>query len=140
MEKGGGWVRDGDNASHILTAVARPLSGRLPTIAAGLAEQILAEDGAYAALVAPAELRDTILHNLGQAMTSMLDRSEDRPVDLSDAVLSLGLALLGVTALTHRRWLYWVAVAFASFGLIVSGAGLLNLNLHLATLTGWLGA
>ncbi|MGW6377654.1 PucR family transcriptional regulator [Rhodococcus sp. NPDC055112] len=85
MEKGGGRVRDGDNASHILTAVARPLSGRLPAIAAGLAEQILAEDGAYAALVAPEELRDTIQHNLGQAMASMLDRSEDRPVDLSDA-------------------------------------------------------
>lgn len=70
--------------SHILTAVAEPLSARLPAIAGGLAEQILTTDGGYAALIAPAELRDTILHNLRQTVNLML-RSEDQPVDLSDA-------------------------------------------------------
>ncbi|MFD7842253.1 PucR family transcriptional regulator [Nocardia sp. NPDC059764] len=85
VEKGGGRVLDRGKTSHILTAVAEPLSDRLPGIAGGLSERILAEDAAYAALIAPVELRDTILRNLRQTVASMLDRSEDRPVDLSDA-------------------------------------------------------
>ncbi|MFF0636504.1 helix-turn-helix domain-containing protein [Nocardia sp. NPDC004151] len=65
--------------------MAEPLSGRLPGIATGLSERILAEDAAYAGLIAPTELRDTILHNLRQTVASMLDRSKDQPIDLSDA-------------------------------------------------------
>lgn len=74
-----------DTAAHILTAVDKSLARRLPAIAGGLAEEILAEDAAYAALIEPAELRETILHNLRHATASMRARSADRPVDLSDA-------------------------------------------------------
>ncbi|WP_458689124.1 PucR family transcriptional regulator [Nocardia tengchongensis] len=85
VEEGGGRVLDRDKTSHILTAVAEPLSDRLPAIAGGLSERILSEDAAYAALIAPAELRATILRNLRQTVASMLDRSKDQPIDLSDA-------------------------------------------------------
>jgi hypothetical protein len=109
-----------------------------PAAAAAFAEK----ERFYAAEVARYEQEKSELkteaEGLGKEYAAL--NVKDDQFDLSDAVLSLGLALLGVTALTHRRWLYWVAVAFASFGLVVSGAGLLNLNLHLAALTGWLGA
>src|SRR5262245_11437004 len=47
----------------------------------------------------------------------------DDQFDLSDAVLSLALALFGITALTQKRWLYWVAVVLGVFGLFVGFAG-----------------
>jgi len=65
--------------------------------------------------------------------------NHDDQFDLSDAVLSISLALLGVTALTQRRWLFWVAIGLAGFGVIMGVAGLLNLNLHPDALTRLLG-
>jgi hypothetical protein len=54
--------------------------------------------------------------------------SHDDQFDLSDAVLSL--ALLGSTALTQKRWLFWTAAAIAAFGLFFGLAGLLGLGFH----------
>jgi hypothetical protein len=43
----------------------------------------------------------------------------DDQFDLSDAVLSLSLALLGMAALTEKRWLFWTAVGLSAFGLFM---------------------
>jgi hypothetical protein len=54
----------------------------------------------------------------------------DDQFDMSEACLSVGIALFGVTALTQRRWLLIVALVFASFGFAFGVAGFAGWNLH----------
>ena len=54
----------------------------------------------------------------------------DDQFDLSDAALSVALAMLAVTALTGKRWLLWASLLFTGFGLVMGLAGLLGLHLH----------
>ena len=54
----------------------------------------------------------------------------DDQFDLSDAALSVSLAMLAVTALTRKRWLLWTSLVFAAFGAAMGLAGLLGLPLH----------
>jgi hypothetical protein len=58
----------------------------------------------------------------------------DDQFDLSDAALSISLALLAVTALTGNRRLFAFSWIFAGFGVVMGIAGLLGLSLH----PGWL--
>jgi uncharacterized protein HemX len=62
----------------------------------------------------------------------------DDQFDLSDAGLSVGIALLGVTALTRKRWLLGLAGVFLLVGLTFSVAGFLGWGLHPAALMSWL--
>ena len=39
-------------------------------------------------------------------------------------------ALLAMTALTHKRWLYWVALVPTVGGVVMGLAGLLGWHLH----------
>ena len=59
----------------------------------------------------------------------------DDQFDLSDAAFSVSIAILGVTALTQKRWLLFVGLAFALLGLTFWVAGFFNLGLHPAGLT-----
>jgi hypothetical protein len=54
----------------------------------------------------------------------------DDQFDLSDAVLSLSLALLAVTALTSNRRLFAFSWLFGGFGAVIGFAGLAGINLH----------
>ena len=54
----------------------------------------------------------------------------DDQFDLSDATLSISLAMLAITALTGKRKLLALAWLFAGFGLLMGLAGLLGLPLH----------
>jgi len=54
----------------------------------------------------------------------------DDQFDLSDAALSVALAMLAVTALTGKRWLLWASLVFAGFGFIMGLAGLFGLHIH----------
>ena len=58
--------------------------------------------------------------------------------DLSDAAMSVAIALLGVTALTRKRWLMGVAAVFLGIGVLFGMAGFLNWNLHVDALMSWL--
>jgi hypothetical protein len=62
----------------------------------------------------------------------------DDQFDLSDAGLSVGIALLGVTALTRKRWLLGLAGVFLLVGLTFAVAGFLGWGLHPGTLMSWL--
>src|SRR5215212_8899145 len=44
----------------------------------------------------------------------------DDQFDLSDAALSVAIAVLGITALTQKRWLLAIGILFALFGLVFS--------------------
>ena len=54
----------------------------------------------------------------------------DDQFDLSDATLSISLAMLAITALTGKRKLLALAWLFAGFGLLMGVAGLMGLPLH----------
>jgi hypothetical protein len=58
----------------------------------------------------------------------------DDQFDLSDALCAIAISLLAVTALTHKRWLYWVALVPTVFGVLMGLAGLLGWHIHPDTL------
>jgi Domain of unknown function (DUF4337) len=54
----------------------------------------------------------------------------DDQFDLSEAGLSIAIAVLGVSALTKKRWLVVFALVFALFGIVLGLAGFLGWSLH----------
>ena len=54
----------------------------------------------------------------------------DDQFDLSDALIALAISLLALTALTHKRWLYWLALLATAGGVVMGFAGLLGWHLH----------
>ena len=65
---------------------------------------------------------------------------KDDQFDISEALLSVGIALLGITALTQKRWLLGVAVVFAGFGLLIGTAGFVGWSIRPEWLAKVLGA
>jgi hypothetical protein len=63
----------------------------------------------------------------------------DDQFDLSDAALSVCIALFGITALTQKRWLLGVAIVFMLFGMFFGLAGFFRWNIHPDALTSLLG-
>lgn len=64
-----------------------------------------------------------------QATYDALNYRDDQ-FDLSDASLALAISLLAVTALTHKRWLFWIAMVPTTYGVIMGLAGLLGWLIH----------
>ncbi len=64
-----------------------------------------------------------------QATYESLNYRDDQ-FDLSDASIALAISLLAVTALTHKRWLFWIAVVPTSYGVVMGFAGLLGWHIH----------
>lgn len=58
-----------------------------------------------------------------------LNRHDDQ-FDAAEALMSVAIALFGVTALTRKRWLLIVGILFAGIGEILGLAGFLNWSLH----------
>ena len=54
----------------------------------------------------------------------------DDQFDLSDALIAIAISLLAVTALTHQRWLYGLALIPTGFGVLMGLAGLIGWNVH----------
>lgn len=55
----------------------------------------------------------------------------DDQFDIAEAGMTVGLAVLGVAALTRRKWLVWFALAFAGVGLASGIAGFVGGSFHL---------
>lgn len=55
--------------------------------------------------------------------------------DLSDDLLSIAIALLALTVLTQKKWLYALAIIPMFFGIVMGLAGLLGWSLHPDALT-----
>ena len=58
----------------------------------------------------------------------------DDQFDLSDAALSMSIAMLAVTALTKKKWLLCLSLVIGVFGVVMGTAGLAGLKIH----PGWL--
>jgi Domain of unknown function (DUF4337) len=56
--------------------------------------------------------------------------ARDDQFDMAEATASVAIALLGITALTQRRRLLYLAWAFAAIGLVIGAAGFAGLSLH----------
>jgi ribosomal protein S13 len=54
----------------------------------------------------------------------------DDQFDLADALLSIAISLLALTSLTHKRWLFLLAMIPTVFGILMGFAGLLGWSLH----------
>jgi hypothetical protein len=54
--------------------------------------------------------------------------AKDDQFDLCEAALAIGLALMGVTALVKRKWLFVVALIPSVFGLLMGIAGFLGMD------------
>jgi len=54
----------------------------------------------------------------------------DDQFDLSDAMLAIAISLLAVTALTQKRWLFFIAMVPTFFGVLMGLAGLLSWHVH----------
>ena len=54
----------------------------------------------------------------------------DDQFDLSDTLIALAISLLALTALTHKPWLYWLAMTATAGGVLFGLAGLLGWHLH----------
>jgi hypothetical protein len=50
--------------------------------------------------------------------------------DMAEALMSVAIALFGVTALTQKRWMLAVAGAFGGFGIFMGIAGFAKLSIH----------
>jgi hypothetical protein len=63
----------------------------------------------------------------------------DDQFDMAEALMSVAIALFGVTALTRKHWLFVIGLVFAASGVILGLAGFAGWNLHpdwLASLLG----
>src|SRR6266550_2001407 len=54
----------------------------------------------------------------------------DDQFDLSDTLIALAISMLALTALTHKRWLFWIAMVPTALGVIMGLAGLLGWAIH----------
>jgi ribosomal protein S13 len=54
----------------------------------------------------------------------------DDQFDLSDTLVALAISLLALTALTHKRWLYWIAIVPTALGVLMGLAGLFGWSIH----------
>lgn len=97
--------------------------------ARALMDKKLAE---YAARVKHYETDKLAIEKTAQAHKTEYDRLNfhDDQFDMAEALMSIGIALFGITALTQRRWLLVTALIFAGLGALMGLAGFLGLNLH----------
>jgi len=54
----------------------------------------------------------------------------DDQFDMSEALLSVAIAIIGVSVLTRKKWLFGFAVVVAAAGLVLGIAGFASLSLH----------
>ncbi len=64
----------------------------------------------------------------------------DDQFDLSDSALALSISMLAVTALTQKRFLFFIALVPMLFGVLMGLAGLFGWHIHPDTAASWLGA
>jgi hypothetical protein len=104
------------------------LRATAPQAAATLDEQVKH----YESEIARYQNEETELQDKARGFEKQYDalNFRDDQFDLSDAFLSVALAMLAVTALTRKKWLLWTSLAFGAFGFIMGLAGLIGWKIH----------
>lgn len=86
----------------------------------------------YAASIKTYEREKDEIRKSAQAHELEYDRLNyhDDQFDMAEALMSIGIALFGITALTQKRALLGVACIFAATGAVLGVAGFAGLQLH----------
>lgn len=91
----------------------------------------------YEALAVKQDTEKEKLQKQAQDAEKLYDQLNihDDQFDLSEAAFALSIALLAMTSLTQKGWLYGASMIPAAFGLFMGLAGLLNWDTHPEALT-----
>jgi len=54
----------------------------------------------------------------------------DDQFDMTEALLSISIALFGITALTKKKWLFYFAAAVSSLGIVLGLTAFMGISLH----------
>jgi hypothetical protein len=86
----------------------------------------------YKALVTDQAAKKDSLRALAESDQKAYDtlNYRDDQFDLSDTLLALAISMLALTSLTHKRWLFWIAMVPTALGALMGLAGLLGWHLH----------
>ncbi|HEX4964415.1 MAG TPA: DUF4337 domain-containing protein [Thermoanaerobaculia bacterium] len=107
----------------------KQMSPSLPAPAAALLDKEIAT---YTASVKKYQKEKEDIKKVAEGAQAEYDRLNvhDDQFDMSEASLSISIALLGVSALTKKKWLVAIAVLFAGFGVVLGLAGFLGWGFH----------
>jgi len=92
---------------------------------------------AYVAFVAEQAAKKDSLKTAAEQDQQTYDalNYRDDQFDLSDALVALAISLLALTALTHKRWLFLIAIVPTVLGVLMGLAGLLGWHIHPDSIT-----
>lgn len=123
-------------ARNIREEVATAAAAQLRLAAAGAPaaqqESYRTAIGTYEALIADQVKKKEELRVQAEQDQKTYDalNYRDDQFDLSDAMIALAISLLALTALTHKRWLFWLALLPTAGGVLMGLAGLLGWHIH----------
>jgi len=110
----------------------------LQALAPGKGTGILVEQQRqYRDSIARYQTEEAVIMKKAKAFEKQYDdlNFRDDQFDLSDATLSISLAMLAITALTGKRKLLYLSCLIAGLGIVMGLAGLLGLHIHPDALT-----
>lgn len=61
-------------------------------------------------------------------------KQRDEHYELSEAILAIAVSMLALTSLTHKRWLFWAAMAPTALGAFLGVCGLAHIRLPLESI------
>ena len=126
------WYQARNIREEVATATAAQLTAQLAAAPADARAAVQQQIDAYNALAKEQDEKKKQQQDAAEEADKTYNRLNlhDDQFDLADAALSIAISLLAVTALTQKRWLYYLALVPTAFGLLMGLAGLLGWGLH----------
>ena len=126
------WYQARNIREEVATATAAQLTAQLAAAPADARAAVQQRIDAYNALAKEQDEKKKQQQDAAEEADKTYNRLNlhDDQFDLADAALSIAISLLAVTALTQKRWLYYLALVPTAFGLLMGLAGLLGWGLH----------
>jgi Domain of unknown function (DUF4337) len=109
--------------------IQRDVTGNLSVEGRAIIEKKIAD---YTAKVKQYDAEKAEIKRTAEGFQKQYDalNLHDDQFDMAEASLSISIAIFGVTALTHKRWLLLVGGGFVVFGFVLGFAGFLGMSLH----------
>ena len=126
------WYQARNIREEVATATAAQLTAQLAAAPADARAAVQQQIDAYNALAREQGEKKKQQQDAAEQADKTYNQLNlhDDQFDLTDAALSIAISLLAVTALTQKRWLYYLALVPTAFGLLMGLAGLLGWGLH----------